>query len=160
MPAQGTLFGRPTGLELLGSTDLHGPGAMHAGDEVASMCDAPLPELDGYLGTVTFFDRRAKMRLPAVRLYSNSGNATCGYPMVLCHDDRRFLYKEWLDMTRQRLRVLPPAHNFGGWWKKDPLAQDDDMDDVDDDVDEEEAGDEAGFQADTEFGGFPSLGHD
>ena len=36
----------------------------------------------------------------------------------------------------------------------------DDMDDVDDDVDEEEAGDEAGFQADTEFGGFPSLGHD
>ena len=65
-------------------------------------------------------------------------------------------------MTRQRLRVLPPAQtrNFGGWWKKEPLAQDDDMEDVDDDVVEEEAGDESGFQADTEFGGFPSIGHD
>ena len=50
---------------------------------------------DGYLGTVTFFDRRAKMRLPAVRLYSNCGGAS--HPMVQIKDDRKIMYKEWLD---------------------------------------------------------------
>eukprot|EP00277_Geminigera_cryophila_P038646 CAMPEP_0173106088 /NCGR_PEP_ID=MMETSP1102-20130122/40668_1 /TAXON_ID=49646 /ORGANISM="Geminigera sp., Strain Caron Lab Isolate" /LENGTH=69 /DNA_ID=CAMNT_0014002809 /DNA_START=336 /DNA_END=543 /DNA_ORIENTATION=- len=39
--------------------------------------------------------------------------------MVQMKDDRKITYKEWLDLTRQRLRSIPTAQSFEGWWEKE-----------------------------------------
>uniref|UniRef100_A0A7S0HEA4 Uncharacterized protein n=1 Tax=Hanusia phi TaxID=3032 RepID=A0A7S0HEA4_9CRYP len=100
----GTIFGRPTPAQLLNYDN--------DADEESDSHFMNLEDLARYegehatlrnLGTVTFFDRRTRTRMPPVDLLALSADVS--RPIVrVTNENMHMYYSSWLDMTRSSLK--------------------------------------------------------